>query len=315
MNQANDDLVYIIILNWRNWEDTVCCIKSLLELNYQNYRIVVVDNASSDESISKIKEYLQKNEQQKQNNDWCFAQIDTPADLESLTESPQITLLETTQNLGFSGGNNIGLKLALKFGARFAWILNNDTVVDPTALSELIIHSKQFPSQGLIGSVLYYQDQPDKIQAIGGGWLNLLFGTSKHCKTLSPEKDLDYVTFASVLIRQEVLNDVGLMDDNFFMYWEDADYCLRAKKKNWKIGVCQTTKIYHAEGGSLKKNNAKRDFYFTQSLVRFLKLYAPHPKSTLMLNLVIRLSRRIMRGDIQSLMSILNAVKSINTRT
>ncbi|MCX7596938.1 MAG: glycosyltransferase family 2 protein, partial [Fischerella sp.] len=136
--------VFVILLNWNGWQDTVKCIVSLKGLSYPNYEIVVLDNASTNDSVEQIR-----------------------------AAHPDVTLIETGANLGFAGGNNVGIRYALEHGAEYIWLLNNDTIVDANALSAMVTKAESDPKIGLVGSVLYYMNNPGSVQAWGGGTVNL----------------------------------------------------------------------------------------------------------------------------------------------
>ncbi|MGK7368687.1 MAG: glycosyltransferase family 2 protein, partial [Candidatus Halalkalibacterium sp. M3_1C_030] len=139
MPALTEPKVHIIILNWNGKEDTIECLNSLKALEYPNFEIVVVDNASSDGSVSEIKDKF-----------------------------PETTLLESEINRGYAGGNNIGLRYALNHDSDYAWILNNDTVVDKNALGSLVKKMKIDGSIGICGSRLVYYHDRETIQALGG---------------------------------------------------------------------------------------------------------------------------------------------------
>ena len=126
--------VYIILLNWHGWRDTIACLDSLASLDYTNYHLQVVDNGSTDNSVACIR-----------------------------AAHPEVSIIETGRNLGFSGGCNVGVRRALEEGADYIWLLNNDTTVDPQALSAMVAVAETDPKVGAIGSVLYYLDNPKDI--------------------------------------------------------------------------------------------------------------------------------------------------------
>ncbi len=260
--------VYIIILNWNGWRDTLQCLHSLEVLNYPNYKVVVVDNHSTDGSGERLRGAY-----------------------------PNLTVLKTEKNLGFGGGINVGIRFAIAEEADYVWLLNNDTKVDPSALSAMINVAKADPRVGAVGSVLYYFDQPERVQAWGGGQVNLWLGIVRHFVTPTLPERLDYITGASILIRKVVLKEVGLFDEGFFVYWEDADYCFRVRKTGWKLTVAPDAKVWHKESASLGKRNPVLDTYFSASAVRFLRRYAPVPALPMLVGVGGRLLRRILRGD------------------
>jgi hypothetical protein len=258
-------LVYVVLLNWPGWPDTVNCLASLEELDYPNFQAVVVDNASTDESVSRIREYR-----------------------------PNILLIESEKNLGFAGGNNIGIRHAMAQGAAFIWLLNNDTIADPKSLSEMVKLAGQNPRAGAIGSVLYHMNQPQRVQAWGGGRINLYTGRSYN---LLHPGSLDFLSAASILLRREALEEVGSLDEEFFMYWEDVDLSLRLRQSGWQILACPEARILHKESASAGKHTAKQDFLFNASAVQFFRRHSPLPILPIWIGLVSRIAKRGLKNQ------------------
>lgn len=261
-------VVYIILLNWNGWRDTLQCLRSLEVLYYPNYRVVVVDNHSTDHSVEWLRETY-----------------------------PNLTILKTGKNLGFGGGNNVGIRFALSKRTDYVWLLNNDTKVDPPALSAMINMAEADSRIGAVGSVLYYLHEPERVQAWGGGWVNLWLGMAHHFTMPVLSECIHYITGASILIRRAVLEEVGFFDKGFFMYWEDADYCFRVRKAGWKLMVAQDAKVWHKESASLGKRNPVLDTYFSASTIRFLRRYASVPALPILIGVGGKLLRRVLTGD------------------
>ena len=197
--------VEVVVLNWNGWRDTLACIASLQKLDYPNFGLIVVDNGSTDGSQDHIE-----------------------------AQYPAIKVLQTGSNLGFGGGCNAGIRRALELGAEYVWLINSDATVDAAALSEMVRLADAQPLVGAVGSVLYEADKPDRVQLWGGGQVQLWIGSSRH--QVSPAR-LDFVSGASVLLRREALEQVGLFDDQtFFMYWEDSDLGFRLRQAGWQVG-------------------------------------------------------------------------------
>jgi GT2 family glycosyltransferase len=234
--------VLVIVLNWNGCDDTLSCLSSLEKLDYPNHEVVVVDNGSTDDSEVRIREAY-----------------------------PDIVLLQTGRNLGFAGGNNVGIRYALGQGADYIWLLNNDTVVAPDALRTMVDVAMGDSDVGAVGSELYYMNEQDKIQAYGGGWVSLWSGRSRHYTARVPPDELRYITGASLLLGHDILDQVGLLDERFFMYWEDADYAFRIREAGWKLAVAPECRVWHKESASLSKRSPTLDFYFNASAARFFK--------------------------------------------
>ena len=261
--------VYIILLNWHGWQDTIACLESLASLDYTNYRVRVVDNGSTDDSVARIR-----------------------------AAHPEVPILEAGCNLGFSGGCNVGIRRALEEGADYIWLLNNDTTVDPQALTAMVAVAEADNKIGAIGSVVYHMVCPEKIQAWGGGWVSHFTGRAGHNLNGSENKKIQYITGTSILIKRKALETVGLLDEkNFFMYWEDVDFSFRLRKAGFSIGVAEKSRVLHKESSSAGKNSPQLDYYYNKSAVRFFK------KNTLMSLWPIfvgasgRIVKRVVQGN------------------
>ena len=261
--------VYIIVLNWNNCRDTLICLNSLEKLNYPNYRLLVVDNGSDDDSVVCIRGAY-----------------------------PNLELIETGRNLGFAGGNNVGIRYALERGADYVWLLNNDTKVDPRALTAMVEAAESDSRIGAVGSVLYYMDEPERMQAWGGGWVSLLSGVTGHYKGPVDHGKLDYITGASLLIRASTLREVGYLDERYFMYWEDVDLCFRIRRQGWKLAVADQSFVFHREGATKGKGlNSKRIGWMYEGAAIFLSKYAPTPLISLAIGMGGRFVKSLLRGD------------------
>jgi GT2 family glycosyltransferase len=239
--------VCVALLNWNRWQDTVSCLESLQKIDYLQCQIVVIDNGSTDDSVRYIRQRFAK-----------------------------IEIIQLQQNSGFAGGCNVGIRHAFRLGFQYVWLLNNDTKVAPSTLREMVEVAEADPRIGAVGSVIYdMSGPPHRIQVWGGGRVNLWFGRSSHCREeVSPDK-LDYLTGASLLLRRKALEDIGLLDEGFFMYWEDADLCFRLKSAGWKLAVARESRIWHKKGASLGGATAAFDLHVWNSMVRFCDRHAP----------------------------------------
>lgn len=265
--------VEVVVLNWNGWRDTLACITSLLQLNYSNFGLIVVDNGSTDGSQRQIE-----------------------------TQFPGIDVLQTGANLGFGGGCNAGIRRALERGADYIWLINSDATVDQNALTELVRVADEHASTGAVGSVLYEVDQPDQIQLWGGGKIQLWSGAANH--QVRPVQ-LDYLSGASMLLRREALEQAGLFDEKtFFMYWEDADLGFRLRQAGWQLAVAERSRIWHKLSASLGKGSCQLDTYFTRSGVRFLRRYSSTPVLSVLMMLGRMLLKRVAMGQLSRAKSV-----------
>jgi len=270
--------VAIVVLNWNGWQDTIACVASLQALTYGNFEILVVDNGSTDDSVTEISSAF-----------------------------PGVTLLLSGANLGFGGGCNVGIRHALAHGADYVWLINSDATVDPAALTALVQAANSNPALGSVGSVLYEADQRDLVQLWGGGRVNLWLGRSTHCVVPGP---ISFISGASLLLRRAALEQVGLFDEAlFFMYWEDTDLGFRLANAGWQLAVADDSKVWHKQSASLGFGNPLLDEYATRSCVRFLRRHAPIPSLSIALVLVRMVIKRMVIGRPDRLMAVLRGYR------
>ncbi len=282
----NAPVVFIVLLNWNGLSDTDACLGSLAGLDYPNYRVVVVDNASSDGSEAELRR-----------------------------RHPGLTLLQSGANLGFAGGNNVGLRYALDNGAEYVWLLNNDTVVEPDALTQLVEKMQREPDLGLCGSTLLYEEQRDTVQALGGACYNRWLGTVAHigqhetwpqdlnaeALERQVEEKLSYLIGASTLASRRFLETVGLLQDDYFLYFEELDWAARARGQ-FRLGYAAKSIVYHKEGSSIGGTDRAKaaksytaDLYALKNRVRFTRRFYPYALPTVYLGLLVALANRVRR--------------------
>ena len=286
-------MVYVIIVNWCNFEDTIECLRSLALMDYPDFRVIVCDNNSTDSSCNKISNWIISN------------------------NLSNFSICEMGANLGFAGANNAGINIALlDEKTKYIWILNNDTEVKTNSLTELVNTYESDPQNGIAGSVLLYTHSKTTIQAIGGHY-NSWLGISKHIfgrRSFDQYEidnfdfsSMDYVVGASMLISREFVNKVGLMDPNYFLYGEDLDWSVRAKRMNLKLTCASKSIVYHKEGGTTKtsvkiprreRNSLADKFSLRSNLILSMKLY-PIKHVVVRLVYFAKALRRLAIGDIR----------------
>lgn len=218
-----DPKVFIIILNWNGKDLTIECLNSLKGIEYDNYQVVVVDNGSTDDSTTVIKEKF-----------------------------PHLLLIENGANLGFSAGNNVGIEYAITQGADYIFLLNNDTIVDPQVISALIEASRKYPDAGIFGSKIYYYGSSEKIWYAGAQWLpdKLRFehigqGIIDNGKDWEDVRETDYICGCALLIKADVVKQIGILEPKYFLMWEEGDFCYRARRSGYKSIIVPSSKVWH----------------------------------------------------------------------
>jgi len=271
--------VSIIILNWNGWQDTLECLDSLLKITYPNYEVIVIDNGSTNESLAKLKMNPPAGGEK--------LKVDGPSD--SAQGKQGFKIIENKENLGFAGGNNVGIKYALENGADYVLLLNNDTLVSETFLSELLSQAEKNKAFGLFGPKIYFwpRTSPERIWFTGGR-INWLKTKGWHVNYDAKENSLpetgaklieaDYITGCGLLIRREVIEKIGHLSDDYFLYYEDTDYCLKAGAAGWKCGIVPSARIWHKVSRSAKEFSPSYLYYHARNGLLMAKKNNPWEK-------------------------------------
>lgn len=315
--------VAIVIVNWNGWRDTIRCVESCLALNHHNRRIVVCDNASADGSIDHLV---------------SWARGETPAETDPNTPLPavhglrpasfavldraeaeaggggdaELLLIRTGGNLGFAGGNNVGLRWALARGFAYSWLLNNDAVAAPDALDVLLDRFAQNPRLGLCGSTLIEYFSPAHVQAYAGAChlgsfrgRHLGFGDPV-AKALSGQRhftlkpgEIFYPVGASMLASRAFLEQVGVLEPGYFLYYEEVDWVLRGRDR-FDIDLAPESLVYHKGGataGSVAaKPSARAIAYLYRSRLRVARRLGQRSLLRVLLGLADEAARHLVRG-------------------
>lgn len=320
--------VYVVLLNWNGWGDTIECLESIFRVVSPEFRVLVCDNASSDSSLDHIKSWAEGRlsplaasgsrhgggASHSVRKPIRFVEYDR-AEAESggaEGECVPLVLVRNGENLGFAGGNNVGIRYALaRDDFDYVWLLNNDTVVEPESLAHLVERMRETPDAGMCGSTLLYYDRPEKVQALGGGYYCKWIGLPWHQGRLRradqirnrdrAERWMNYIVGASMLVSKEFLRDVGLMCEDYFLYFEETDWALRAKGK-FRLVYAPESVVYHKVGASIgtSSNPVNKsmtcDFYNVRNRLLFSKRFFPYALPTVYLVLLgTLLSRLYMR--------------------
>jgi len=238
--------VSIILLNYNGYEDSISCLQSLQKISYINYDVIIVDNASLDISMDKILAYMQE-------NDIEYVFYDTPENAMSKSLNAKVSLIQSCFNGGYGYGNNIGIKYALMHGADYVLILNNDTVVDHEFLEPMVQVCEDDLSIGIASGKIYFHDKPDTIWFNGGGY-NQYTGKVEHFNFKEkdigqvPKAPITFITGCMWLIPSKVFKTIGFINEEYFMYTEDLEYCQRLIQGGYTLKVIENGAVYHKVG-------------------------------------------------------------------
>ncbi|MDF2529379.1 MAG: rhamnosyltransferase [Gammaproteobacteria bacterium] len=245
-------------------------------MDYKNHEIIIVDNGSTDDSLNQ------------------------------LHAIENITVISSGANLGFAGGCNIGIRQALSTGCQYIWLLNNDTTVLHNSLSALIRQAKSLHNQCLVGSTIIHPD--GLLQCYGGGTINHWLGVGRSTKNLTKIDKLDFLCGASLFIPVNIIHSIGLLNDNLFLYWEDAEFCARAITNGFKLSLAADSIIYHSESSSSNKVPLNKIYYFNQSAAIVYLLqnkYAP-----IVLGTLLRLFKNLIKLRFKAACTVVKGVYS-----
>lgn len=259
-----NDTVSIVLLNYNGELDTIECLESLKKIDYPSFKIFLVDNKSCDESVEKIKSFLDYDEFY----DYDLVFEDDLSDY-TLRKDCNLVFVPNNDNYGFAGGNNVALKYILENNlGDYVLLLNNDTIVSRDFLDCLVRTSKNNDDDCFVGITHYYYDKRESIQTIGGGLVDMVHGEASAIRDPEYTGNLDFLTGSCILSSLKVLSEVGLLCEDYFMYWEDVDWCTCLREQGYKIRISDGGCIYHKEGSSIKSLN--RIYYHTRNRILYM---------------------------------------------
>jgi GT2 family glycosyltransferase len=268
--------VTVIIPNWNGIDHILGCLESLLNVDYSNFDVIVVDNNSGDGSPKAIADRF-----------------------------PNVQIMRNSHNLGFAEGCNVGIRQALTSGSAYVWLLNNDAIVDVQSLKSLVYTAEQDNSIGMTGSKLCYYDDPDIVWGVGMeiswirgetypiGWHQRDTGQFNKCS------DVEGLSGCSLLIKRRVCEEVGLMDKDYFLYAEEIDWCVRARQKGFRCICVPESIVFHKEGASSKENYRPIfSYYDTRNMLRTISKSFSFPQREIYLCTAIAFKLWKIRRDI-----------------
>jgi GT2 family glycosyltransferase len=299
--------VYVIIVNWNGGSDTVECLESLFRSDYPRFTALVCDNGSSDDSLEMIKKWAGARGLQ-----WRHCEAEESPGAAPGAEVP-LVLLSSRRNLGFAGGNNLGIRYALAAAeCDFVWLLNNDTTVEPDALSHLVRRMADSPRAGICGSTLRLYHRRDRVQAFGGGRYLPWIGLPWHYGRFRPsggsidaaraERSMNYVEGASMLVSRRFVEEVGPMCEDYFLYFEEADWSARGRGR-FGLAYAPLSVVYHKVGASIGTSRnplAKSylsDYFNIRNRILFTRRFHPAALPTVYLVLLGALLLRLSLGQ------------------
>lgn len=268
--------VAAIVLNWNGRDNTLACLDSLSATDYPALELIVVDNASTDNSVLAIGAAV-----------------------------PQAKMLRNEHNLGYAGGNNVGIAYALSGPAAYVLIINNDTRVHREFVHELVRAGEIHLRAGALIPKIYRWDDPKRIWAAGARWcrvpprVKIIGLNAPDASVFDRSRELEYATGCAWLIRREALQTVDGLDSGYFMYQEDYDFCYRLREKGYTLRFVPTAKVWHQVSAGLGLRSAHWWYQWSRSVVRFYRIKNRFPAHWLVLFAGWVMLRELVKGDVR----------------
>lgn len=305
MKPYEPEQLAVIIVNYYNKILTINCIKSIFNLHTLPKDIIVVDNGSN-EYLDIFLEWQKISSMYRRNSPYlCTDEYNFPSSGDAL--------IVIKDNKGFSAGNNTAIKNLLnrKNKYRGFWLINNDTILDSYALKNICKRMNSLPSAHIVGSTLVNASNKKIVQCAAGGSISKITGRTSELlgKTIlreytlperkKIENSLDYINGASMFISTDVIDNIGLLDEHYFLYYEDSDFCTRAKKLNFYLGWAHDSIVYHSEGASSKKLSSLKtvEYYSTRNRIIFMRKYFNYGKILSLVTLPLFIFSNICKGN------------------
>lgn len=245
MGEAPLPKVAIILVSYKGKEDTLECLRSLDALTYPFCAVIVVDQDSQDGTPDAVRDAF-----------------------------PGAHVIENPVNNGFAGGNNVGMRAALESGADYLFLLNNDTVVEPGLLEPLVTLAETDKRIGIVGPKMLYHGEPDTIWAAGGAvdWRGrsvLLDEGSKDTPDATP-REVDFIVGCGLMIKRGVIEKVGLLDERYFLYYEETDLCARVREAGYRIVYQPAARLWHKVSRSTGVDSPLTLYYMRRNGLLYL---------------------------------------------
>lgn len=245
--------IAIIIVNFNGLGDTVECLTSLRTSNFQDYKVIVVDNASRENPVPELTK-----------------------------DFPEVCCIRSEINLGFTGGNNLGLAKASELNPKYIFYLNNDTVVTPDTLSTLVEYMEQHPEVGIVGPLTYYYDEPDAVCFCGGtidrntGRISFIGKGSRLPEVIEVVIQCSFVEGAAFMIRTSLAQQAGGFNDEYFLTSEESELCIKVADMGYKLAVLTTCSIRHKVSRSMGAGSELINYFVYRNRLKFVRNNASH---------------------------------------
>ena len=243
----SNPLVGIVVLNWNCPSDTICCLQSIKKSDYHNYHLLVVDNGSSDDSIAQLHEYYSN-----------------------------LEVFESGENLGYAGGNNTGIKVLLERGAEYILLLNDDVILSPDTLSHLARAALEYPNSGFLGPKIVCLEDPKRLLSAGGllthDYQSVHRGMGESDKgQYNLDQKVDFLSGSALLVNKTTINQIGWLDEAYFTYYEDIDWCFRGREDGLDCLFVPDAVVRHPDTRERDTGSPLVTYYMARNRLYFIR--------------------------------------------
>jgi len=265
--------VITIILNTNRRDDTLACLASLVQNTYANHHIIVLDNQSTDGSVAAIRAGF-----------------------------PDVRVAQLRENHGYAGNNNVGIRMAMDQGADWVFVLNEDTILAPDCLAHLVAAGERDAKVGIAGPMVYHFDEPEVIQSAGGRlgpyWDSIHIGKDEPDRGQYAESHpVQWISGCGILVRRSAIEQAGMIDERYFYYWEETEWCLRARRAGWRVIHVPEAKLWHKGVRRDYRPKPSVTYYATRN--RLLTLAKHHAPPQVWLYVVGQMARTLVSWSVK----------------
>ncbi|HMH24184.1 MAG TPA: glycosyltransferase family 2 protein [Puia sp.] len=287
--------IYIVIVNYNKWEDLKACLTSIFRSDYDNFKVIVVDNNSENDSLGHLTRWAASDASVPRASSFKLIHSRDLDEHTDPTTFPRLLFVQHTKNVGFAGGVNVALRHLTGQDA-YIWLLNPDLEVEENALSELVRFAEAHPVRSITGTVIKFEDQRDKIHMYGGGRVNFNTATATLIEEIDDIPQLDYISGGSLFTRAENFRELGILPAGFFIYWEETDWCFQARAKGYELNICLTAICYDKVSTTMGRGFLA-EFYYTRNGLFFVDKYKKEANRRALFAAWLRLIKRAMSGQ------------------
>lgn len=292
--------VYIVILNYSQWQDSRDCLESVLQSAYTNFSIFLVDNNSGNNSIENLTAWLDNITGSgiplfEKPVDYLVIKRPEMSNSPDLARFPKITFIQNEINAGFAAGNNIVLQF-LKDQDAYIWLLNPDMTIKNDTLGELVRFTVQQPINTISGVVVRYSKGNHKLLFYGGGKINFRLATVRMVQRPGVISRLDYISGSCLFTHAGNFKLLGLLPEDYFLYWEETEWCYRAKQRGYGLAVCQTAICYDKISSVIGKS-FMANYYYVRNGLLFVSKFRKKKIPVVLFFVMLRFLKRIVTGQ------------------